>query len=147
MTKLPIAIFASCLISASAFAAGTETADESATAETDAAYEITGDAAKGERVFKKCKACHAVGEGAKTKTGPILNGIIGRAAGAEEDYKYSKALMEAAEGGLVWTPESLSAFLEKPKAYMKGTKMSFSGLRKPADRENVIAYLDGFSTD
>jgi len=115
-------------------------------AENHSEFEITGDAEKGERVFKKCKSCHELGPDAKAKTGPILNGIIGRAAGAE-DFKYSKVMMEAAEGGLVWTPEALAAFLKKPKEYMKGTKMSFAGLRKEKDQANVIAYLATFNDD
>ncbi|MHA6262859.1 c-type cytochrome [Arenibacterium sp. CAU 1754] len=109
-------------------------------------YEITGDAAKGEKVFRKCKACHEVGEGAKAKTGPILNGIIGRAAGAA-DFKYSAALTEAAEGGLVWTPDTMAEFLEKPKAYIKGTKMSFAGLRKESERADIVAYLATFKAE
>jgi cytochrome c len=104
-----------------------------------------GDAAKGEKVFRKCKACHAVGEGAKNKVGPHLNDIIGRAAGTAEGFKYSKAMKAAGEGGIVWDDESLAAYLEKPRDYIKGNRMSFAGLRKEADRANVIAYLKTFS--
>jgi cytochrome c len=103
-----------------------------------------GDAAKGEKVFKKCKACHAVGEGAKNKVGPILNGIIDSEAGANPDYKYSKGLVAAAADGLVWDTENLTAFLIKPKTFVKGTKMSFPGLKKEADIENILAYLATF---
>lgn len=103
-----------------------------------------GDAEKGEKVFKKCKACHAVGEDAKNKVGPHLNGIVGAAAGANEEFKYSDALKEAAEGGLVWDEENLAAFLAKPKEFMDGTKMSFAGLKKEDDVANVIAYLATF---
>ncbi|MCE8509179.1 cytochrome c family protein [Ruegeria pomeroyi] len=103
-----------------------------------------GDADKGKKVFNKCKACHAVGEGAANKVGPQLNGIIGAAAGQVEGFKYSDALTEAAAGGLVWDDESLAAFLAKPKDFMKGTKMSFAGLKKEDEIENVIAYLQGF---
>ncbi|AAV97195.1 cytochrome c family protein (plasmid) [Ruegeria pomeroyi DSS-3] len=103
-----------------------------------------GDADKGKKVFNKCKACHAVGEGAANKVGPQLNGIIGAAAGQVEGFKYSDALIEAAAGGLVWDDESLAAFLAKPKDFMKGTKMSFAGLKKEDEIENVIAYLQGF---
>ena len=103
-----------------------------------------GDAEAGEKVFKKCKACHAVGDKAKNKVGPILNGIVGAPAGQVEGFKYSDALMEMAEGGLVWDEASLSAFLTKPKDFMKGTKMSFAGLRKEKDLANVIAYLATF---
>jgi len=100
--------------------------------------------AEGEKTFKKCKACHQVGEGAKNKTGPTLNGIVGHAAGAVDGFKYSKPMQAAGEGGLVWTEAELAAFLAKPKAYMKGTKMSFAGLKKDEDIAAVIAYLKSF---
>ncbi|WP_195822231.1 c-type cytochrome [Roseobacter sp. MH60115] len=105
---------------------------------------VTGDAEKGEKVFRKCKACHAVGEGAENKVGPVLNGIVDRAFGAVDGFSYSDALMEAAAEGKAWTPEELDAFLQKPRSYLKGTKMSFAGLRKDDDRANVIAYLASF---
>ena len=100
-----------------------------------------GDAAAGEKVFKKCAACHQVGDGAKNRVGPTLNGIVGKAAGAVEDFKYSDAM--AGHGG-DWTFDNLAAFLEDPKAMVPGTKMSFAGLRKDEDRANVIAYLATF---
>lgn len=106
-----------------------------------------GDAAKGEKVFKKCKACHTVGEKAKNKVGPILNGVVDAPAGQNADFKYSKALTKMAEDGLVWNDENLAAFLTKPKTFMKGTKMSFAGLRKEQDIANVIAYLRTFSAE
>jgi cytochrome c len=107
---------------------------------------ITGDADAGAKVFRKCKACHEIGEGAKSKAGPMLNNILGRAAGAVEDFGYSPALMEkATDEELVWDVAALEAFLTKPKTYIKGTKMSFAGLRKEKDRANVIAYLAGFT--
>lgn len=109
------------------------------------AEEITGDAAKGEKVFRKCKACHAVGEDAKNKVGPILNGIVGRAAASEADFAYSPAFEQAAADGLVWTADQLAAFLEKPKDVVDGTKMSFAGLRKEQDRADIIAYLATFN--
>jgi len=81
----------------------------------------------------------------KNKTGPHLNGVIGRVAASLEGFKYSKALMEKAEAEeLVWTPETLDEFLTKPKAYVKGTKMSFAGIRKDTQRADLIAYLAGF---
>jgi cytochrome c len=95
----------------------------------------------GEKVFKKCKACHKVGEGAKNGTGPELNGIVGRAAGAADGFKYSKPMVAAAESGLVWTPEALAEFLASPKGYLTGTKMSFAGLKKAEEIDAVIAYL------
>ena len=95
------------------------------------------DAAAGEKVFKKCKACHYV-DREKNKSGPHLVNIVGRSAGAVEGFKYSKAM---AESGLVWDAATLAGFLAKPKKYLKGTKMSFAGLKKESDIANVIAYL------
>ena len=102
------------------------------------------DATAGEKVFRKCMACHAVGDGAKNKVGPQLNGIVGAKAGAVEGFKYSKALLEKAEEGLIWDAESLALFLEKPKGFIPKTRMSFPGLKKEEDRADVIAYLEQF---
>ena len=99
----------------------------------------------GEKVFKKCKSCHQLGEGAKNRSGPILTGVVGKPAGAVDGFKYSKALKAMAEDGLVWDAESLQAFLAKPKAFMKGTKMSFAGLKKDSDLEAITAYLASVS--
>lgn len=104
-----------------------------------------GDAKAGEKVFKKCKACHAVGEKAKNKVGPLLNNIVGNEGGVVEGFKYSKALLAKKEEGLVWDEESLDAYLTKPKAFIPKGKMAFAGLKKEKDRENVIAYLKTFS--
>ena len=106
-----------------------------------------GDAASGEKVFRKCKACHTVGEGAKNRVGPVLNGIVGRAVASVEGFAYSEALEALAAEGRVWTPEELSAFLEKPRTYAKGNKMSFAGLRKEQERADVIEYLAGFAEE
>ncbi|WP_224825739.1 c-type cytochrome [Cognatishimia sp. MH4019] len=97
--------------------------------------------AAGEKAFKKCSACHQVGDGAKNRTGPALNGIMGAAAGQAEGFKYSKALQAMAEEGLVWDEANMTAFLTKPREFMKGTKMSFAGFRKESDLEAVIEYL------
>ena len=96
---------------------------------------------KGKSVFKKCSACHKVGEEAENGTGPQLNGIVGSAAGHADDFKYSKALAEKAAAGLTWNEAELQAFLESPKDFVKGTKMTFAGLKKAEDRAAVIAYL------
>lgn len=101
--------------------------------------------AAGESVFRQCRACHKVGEGARNGTGPLLNGVFGNAAGAVEGFRYSPAAQEAAAGGLVWTEENLDAFLAKPREFMAGTRMSFAGLRKEEDRAAVIAYLSTFA--
>lgn len=105
-----------------------------------------GDAAKGEKVFKKCAACHAVGPDAKNKVGPELNGIVGRSWGVVEGFKYSKGLLEMADGK-VWDEETLEVYLKKPKDLIPKTKMSFAGLKKDDDRANVIAYLAQFNED
>jgi cytochrome c len=97
--------------------------------------------AKGAKVFKKCKACHKVGDKAKNGSGPLLNGVFNAPAGQVEKFKYSKAMKTAAEGGLVWDDASLRAFLAKPKAFMKGTKMSFAGLKKDKDFDAIIEFL------
>lgn len=102
------------------------------------------DAAAGEAVFNKCKACHMVGEGAKNRVGPVLNGVVNRAAAAVDGYKYSKAMKEAGDGGLVWDEANLTAYLHKPRDFLKGTKMAFPGLKDDADVANVIAYLASF---
>ena len=96
-----------------------------------------GDPAKGEKVYKKCKACHSL-EAGKNKVGPHLNGVIGREAGAVEGFKYSSAM---ADSGLVWDEETLDLFLVKPKEVVPKTKMAFPGLKKEADRQDVIAYM------
>lgn len=105
-----------------------------------------GDAAAGKKVFKKCAACHAVGEGARNKVGPALNGLIGRTAGTADGYKYSKAMIEAGSGGLIWNAETLGGYLRDPKGFMKGNKMSFPGLKKDGDVEDITAYLSTFSS-
>ncbi|MEL7463321.1 MAG: c-type cytochrome [Pseudomonadota bacterium] len=97
--------------------------------------------ASGEKVFKKCKACHQVGEGAKNRSGPHLNGLMGRTFGAVDGFKYSNAFKDAHDEGRVWDEASFAEFLAKPKDYMKGTKMSFGGLKKASDVEALAAYL------
>ena len=103
--------------------------------------------AAGEKVFKKCKACHAVGESAKNKVGPQLNDLFGRVPGSIEGYKYSKAMVAYGEDGKVWDEENLAAYLAGPKKVVKGTKMSFAGLKKPDDIANIIEYLETFDAD
>jgi cytochrome c len=98
-----------------------------------------GDFASGEKIFKKCAACHSINKGGKNKIGPALYNVVGRAVGGVNDYKYSKAL---ASYGKDWTFEELNGFLIKPSSYLKGTKMSYAGLRKEKDRASVIKYLN-----
>ncbi len=101
-------------------------------------------AAEGEKVFKKCKACHQVGEGATNKTGPVLNGVVGASIGHIEDFRYSKVFGQMKDDGMVWDEANLAAFLAKPKDFAKGTKMSFAGLRKDSEIASVIEYLKQF---
>lgn len=103
------------------------------------------DAGYGEEIFKRCRACHDVGENAKNKVGPILNGIIGRKAGTIEGFKYSDANLKAGADGWVWTEEKMSEYLLNPRAAMPGNRMAFAGLKDEADRKDLIAYLKTFS--
>ena len=96
-----------------------------------------GDVAAGEKVFKKCKACHVI-DSEKNRLGPHLIGVFGRAAGSVDGFKYSKAMTES---GITWDETTLDAYLADPKGYVPKNKMAFPGLKKEADRVNVIAYL------
>ena len=98
-----------------------------------------GDAATGEKIFKKCAACHSIIKGGKNKIGPALYNVVGRKVGGVNDYKYSKAL---ATYDKEWTFEELNGFLLKPAKYIKGTKMAYAGLRKEKDRASIIKYLN-----
>ena len=102
------------------------------------------DAAAGEKVFAKCKACHIADED-KNKIGPSLMGVIGKTAGTHPGFKYSNAMVEAGQGGLVWDEATLTTYLHDPKATVKGTKMAFVGLKKDDEIADVIAYLKQFS--
>ena len=105
------------------------------------------DVTRGEQVFKKCVACHSVGENAKNKVGPVLNNVFGRTAGTLADYKYSKAMIAAGEGGLVWTHDVLFEYLHKPNDMVKGTKMAFAGIKSDEEINDLLAYLQTFSPD
>lgn len=99
-----------------------------------------GDAAKGEKVFLKCKACHEVEKGVN-KVGPTLKGVVGRKAASVEGYKYSEAMIAKGTEGIVWDEATLAAYLPDPKAFVPKTKMAFAGLKKPEDVADMIAYL------
>lgn len=103
------------------------------------------DAESGETVYRQCRACHQVGDGAKNLVGPQLNGIIGRKAGTVEGFKYSNVNVEAGAKGLVWTEDVLMKYLEAPLQFMPGTRMAFAGLKNEQQRKDVIAYLKKFS--
>ena len=115
-------------------------------AATGAAASFSQDIAAGEKVFRKCKACHQVGDSAKNRVGPHLNDLFGRTAGLIEDFRFSKAMIAAGQDGLVWDDSTVDEFIAKPRSFMKGSKMSFVGLRKAEDRSSLIAYLKTFSS-
>ena len=96
-------------------------------------------ASDGAKIFKKCAACHSIAQGGKNKIGPALWGVIGRKAGSISDYKYSKAMAAYAKP---WSFDEMNGFLIKPKEWIKGTKMSFAGLKKAEDRAAVILYMN-----
>lgn len=102
-----------------------------------------GDLAHGEKVFKKCSACHMIASDGKNMIGPNLWNVIGRKAGSVSDYKYSKAMVAYAKQ---WSFEEMNSYLIKPQAYIKGTKMAFAGLRKEKDRASVILYMNSKSS-
>ncbi len=99
-----------------------------------------GDAAAGQRVFNQCRACHTINEGGRNGVGPNLHGVVGRAAGSVEGFRYSAAMQEWREGKS-WTEENLRAYLADPKAVIPRGSMSFAGLRNPQQITDVIAYL------
>ena len=120
------------------------TAAESSTEVTDEKIDIAalmamGDVVSGEKIFKKCAACHSIAKGGKNKIGPALYNVVGRKVGGVSDYKYSKALAGYEKS---WTFEELNGFLLKPAKWIKGTKMAYAGLRKEKDRASIIKYLN-----
>ena len=116
------------------------TSSETAEEKIDiAALMALGDLTVGEKVFKKCAACHSIVKGGKNNIGPALYNVVGRKIGSINDYKYSKALSAY---GKEWTFEELNGYLIKPAKWIKGTKMAFAGLRKEKDRASVILYLN-----
>ncbi len=106
-----------------------------------------GDVEQGKSEFRKCMACHAAGEGATNRVGPMLNDVFGRVAGTVENYNYSKAMVDKGAEGLVWNHDTLSQFLHKPRDFVPGTKMSFAGISDQAAIDNLLAYLQTFSPD
>jgi cytochrome c len=102
------------------------------------------DADAGKKIFKKCAPCHGVGPGAKNKVGPHLNGVVGRAAGSAESFKYSKAMKNS---GITWDQETFLEFIASPKKKIPGTKMVFPGIKDEIDRENLFAYVEQFDAE
>ena len=117
----------------------TQTSSESSQNEDIMASFASTSAADGERVFKKCLSCHSIAKEGKNKIGPKLFGVLGRQAGSISDYKYSKAM---AAHGKTWSFDEMNNFLIKPKDWIKGTKMSFAGLKNAKDRAAVILYMN-----
>lgn len=99
-----------------------------------------GDAAKGEKIYVKCKTCHDIDKGVN-KVGPSLKGLVGRKAAAVPDFKYSEAMIAKGAEGVVWDEATLTVYLPDPKAFVPKTKMVFAGLKKPEDIEDLIAFL------
>ena len=121
----------------------TSSSDASSSANVDVkALLALGTIEHGQNVFKKCSACHVVAKGGKNKIGPALYGVLGRQSAAISDYKYSKALVAH---GKKWSYGEMNAYLLKPQAHIKGTKMAFAGLKSEKDRASVILYMNSFS--
>lgn len=114
---------------------------EEAVAETEAVADTDALIAAGERLFRKCSSCHQVGPNAKNRSGPHLNGIMGRTFGSVDGFRYSNAFKAAFAEGRVWDAESLASFLVKPRSYISGTKMSFAGFKSDDDIAAITAYL------
>ena len=110
-----------------------------------AAAQGLGDATRGEELFSQCSGCHQLGPGARHGIGPHLNGLFGRPAAGADDFRYSNAFERAGSKGLEWHIDTLDTFIEKPRAIVPGTRMSFRGFDDPQDRADVLAYLRGFS--
>lgn len=115
-------------------------------AATGSAY--AADAANGEKVFAKCKACHMIGEGAANRVGPQLNGIDGRQMASIADFKgYGADLKTMGDAGKKWNAEELAKYVSDPKAYNPGTKMAFAGVKDATDLADVVAYISSFGAD
>ena len=106
-----------------------------------------GDADEGAYIFDECSACHALGRGAENGIGPHLNGIFGRRAASIDGFQYSESLERAGKDGLVWDLEKLGYYIENPRVFASGTRMSYDGLSDPKERADLLAYLRVYSDD
>ena len=104
-----------------------------------------GDAENGAKIWGECSRCHQVGPEARNAIGPKLNGIFGRKAASLDDYAYSKSLLRAGRDGLFWTLETLDAYIENPRTFASGTRMSYRGLKDSEKRADLLAFLRDFS--
>lgn len=102
---------------------------------------VAQDASKGEAVFKRCRACHAIGPAALNKAGPALTGIVGRKAASAPGFNYSDAMKTAGSSGIVWTEDKLAQFIEAPDVVVPNNVMAFPGLKNPTERADLIAFL------
>jgi cytochrome c len=102
------------------------------------------DLGAGEQSFRKCAPCHAVGDGATNKVGPILNGLDGRKSGSVEGYSYSEANKKA---DITWNADSFKEYIKAPMTKVPGTKMAFAGIKNDTEIANLWAYLDQFKPD
>lgn len=102
------------------------------------------DAKEGQKVFNQCRACHSVGENAKNGVGPVLNGLFGRKAGTIDGFSYSDANKKS---GVTWDEKTFTQYIKDPKAFMPGTQMTFLGLKKDEQIENIIAFLKQYDKD
>lgn len=108
--------------------------------------DVIGDAERGARLFdRECKACHQIGEGAKNRVGPHLNGIFGRRAADLKNFKYSKSITRMGADGLTWNLETLDAYIDYPKRLVSGTRMNYSGLSDPVARADLLAFMRDWS--
>jgi cytochrome c len=124
---------------------GTTVAAAALTAALFSAHDASAqDAAAGEKVFLKCRACHQVGETAKNGVGPVLNGLIGRKAGTLEGYNFSAANKDS---GLTWDEATFRDYIKNPRAKIPGTKMVFAGLTSEKEIDDLVAYLKQFGPD
>ncbi len=109
-----------------------------------AATAFAQDPAAGENVFKKCRACHQIGEGAKSGVGPQLNGLIGRPSGSVAGYKYSEANKNS---GVTWTEDAFKKYIADPRGFMPGNRMAFAGLKDAKEIDDLVAYLKQYGPD